>query len=277
MKFVYFGYDSMLTVAVQLIEAGHELSGVMSFPCDQMFNFNHNCQALAKKYGASYIESPVSDIHIDSFLQKGVQLFVSAGYPYKIPYIDEGRAYGVNIHPSFLPYGRGLMPVPYILAERNREAAGYTIHKLTSEFDAGDILFQEHIALNDVETVESYCAKILTKAPLRMAKMTQEIADVWSAGKPQGEAKAMSYPMPSQEMRTLDWGHSVSDILNLQRAFGRYGSYGYFKGALWNIYACDGWVEAHAYEAGDCIELQNNLAIIAVADGFIALKEFSKA
>ena len=49
MKFVYFGYDFMLGTVHRLLDDGHELAGIFSFPCDNVFNFNVETTALAKK------------------------------------------------------------------------------------------------------------------------------------------------------------------------------------------------------------------------------------
>ena len=274
MKFVFFGYDLMLPIVQDLVAQGHTLVGVMSFPCDQVFNFNTNCQALARECGASYVESPACDVHIESFLGKDVQLFLSAGYPHKIPSIDEEKAYALNIHPSYLPYGRGIMPVPHILLGRVQEAAGYSIHKLTQDFDAGDIVFQERIDIDEAESVERYCAKILSRIRPQMVNLINSLDGFLSQAKEQDESLATHYSMPSAQMRTLDFEQPVAKLLQISRAFGRYGCFAHLSGHLLNVFACDGWEENHDYQIGTCLTLQNNLAVIAVSDGFLAFKEF---
>ncbi len=274
MKFVFLGYDYMLPVAQTLIKDNHELIGIMSIPCDQIFNFNHNCKALSQHLGASYIESKVNEAHIESFIGKGAELFVSAGYPYKIPPIDEKKAYGMNIHPSYLPHARGPMPIPHIIMNEDEKASGYTIHKLADKFDMGDILFQEKIALKADENVERYCAKIAAKAPLAAQGLLKDIKTSWKKAKAQKKGKGSFYSMPTQGMRTLNWDEPLDTIMKKIRAFSRFGCYADFAGQKWHIYACDGWPEKHNYQPGECLTVQNNLAIIAVKNGFIALKEF---
>lgn len=274
MKFVFLGYDFMLPVAEQLINDGHELIGIISFPCDQVFNFNHNCQILAKHVGATYIESPVNDTHIESFITKGATAFISAGYPHKIPSIDEDKAYGINIHPSYLPHARGAMPVPHIIINEDTEAAGYTIHKLTQQFDAGDILFQQHVFIEENECVERYCAKILASAPSKMTSIMKNIDTSWAQAKEQKHDAASNCTTPNSQMRTLDWSQNVTTIMKTAHAFGRYGCFANIEDRIFNVFACDGWVEKHGLQPGTCITVQNNLAIIAAQNGFIALKEF---
>jgi len=276
MRFVFLGYDLMLPLAKQLINDGHELLGIMSFPCDQHFNFNLNCQSLSKKTNASYIESPIQDIHIDSFIGKGATLFISAGYPHKVPPINPSKAYGINIHPSYLPYARGPMPIPHIIINEETEAAGYTIHKLAPEFDAGDILFQQHIELSDNISVEKYCAQILANAPKEASRIIANLDHHWAQSSPQDNTKASSHRLPDTAARTLNWSQNIEHIQRTQRAFGHYGCFAQFGGKLWTILSCEGWTQEHEHKIGTCVSLQNNMAIIAAKNGFIALTDFEE-
>jgi len=49
----------------------------------------------------------------------------------------------LNIHPSYLPYGRGRDPIVWSI--RYGFPAGVTLHKITSGVDEGPILYQEEI------------------------------------------------------------------------------------------------------------------------------------
>jgi len=275
MRFVFLGYDLMLPIAKRLINDGHELVAIMSFPCDQYFNYNLNAQSLAKKHGADYIESPISSVHINSFYEKEVDLFVSAGYPHKIPFIREERAYSINVHPSFLPEARGMMPIPHIIVEKIKSAAGFTIHKLSEDFDKGDILHQEKILLENDDSVESYSSKIIIHAPAALSNLLGEIKEKWKDTVPQDEDYATYFPPPDDATRTLHWEDNVKDIQRRAAAFGRYGCYGMVGKKRLNIFALDGWEEPHQYKPGACVSIQNNIAIIAARDGFITIKDFS--
>jgi len=49
----------------------------------------------------------------------------------------------LNVHPSFLPYGRGRDPVFWSL--RNDQPSGVTLHEISLNIDDGPILYQEEI------------------------------------------------------------------------------------------------------------------------------------
>jgi methionyl-tRNA formyltransferase len=56
-----------------------------------------------------------------------------------------------NIHPSNLPKYRGIKPLENALAN-SEKVIGVTLHELTSEIDAGDILLQKLICINENQT-----------------------------------------------------------------------------------------------------------------------------
>lgn len=274
MKFVYFGYDFMLPSIERLMDEGHELIGVFSFECDNVFNFNTDSQKLAQLAGASFIFSPAEDFHLKSFLDKGVEVFISAGYPHKIPPIDENQAYAVNVHPTRLPKGRGLMPIPRIILDNMKDAAGFTAHKMTQEFDAGDILLQSKFNLGPKETVETYTAKIATRAPDFFSELFENLPDLWKNATPQNEKKASTVKPPTDKERTLDWNKTVADIDRTGRAFGRFGSIAEFNKRRWVIFHYDCWEEKHDLEPGTVAALLSREVTIAAKDGFICLKQF---
>lgn len=274
MKFVYFGYDFMLGSVLRLIREGHELIGIFSFPCDNIFNFNARTQALALELDIPYSESKPLPLDIQAYQSQGCEVFFSAGYPYKIPPIPDD-VYGINFHPSLLPQGRGIMPTPTILMH-HPEASGVSVHKLTQNFDEGDILIQRAIPLSTHDDVETLSSRIALCAPDIISGVFARLPDLWRDAKPQDPVKASYFPMPDEAMRTLDWKKSVAEIECTGRAFGRFGALARLQGKLWAVYNFKGWVEPHSYRPGDVACILSREIVIAVKDGFICLKDFQE-
>lgn len=274
MKFVYFGYDFMLHGAQRLIDEGHELAAIFTFECDNVFNFNTKTLALARGLDVPlYMDKPQGE-QIESLTGDGVEVFLAAGYPFKIPTPQEdteaGKAYGVNCHPSLLPKGRGLMPTPYIIM-REPEAAGVTLHKMTSEFDGGDVLLQEAFDLSPRETVESYSARVTMAAPDLMARVFEDLSGYWRDAKPQDSNEATYFPPPSDDMRMLDPALPVAKLEAIGRAFGHFGALANFDGKLWAVYDFDGWEAEHNHDPGAVVQRLSRSTVIAVSDGFLCL------
>lgn len=273
MKFVFFGYDFSLNIFERLIADGHEPLGVFSFPCDNQFSFN---QALIDRINAlgifGTLEPPKPE-HIAHFLEQGAALFVASGYLYKIPPIDAAKAYAVNIHPSLLPKGRGIMPTPYILTGYP-EAAGVTVHKITDDFDTGDILVQKPLSLSDLETVETYSARAAFLAEELLSEVIVQIKEQWAGATAQDESQATYFPKPTAQMRFLDWSKPVEELARLARAFGRFGCVGICDGQHYAIYHLDVWTEKHTHKPGTIVRHMQREMIVAAKDGFVCIKDF---
>lgn len=270
MKFVYCGYDFMLGIVHRLMKDGHEPVGLFTFLCDNIFNFNRETEALGKKLNIPvHFEKPHRE-DINAMTAKGADIFIAAGYLYKIP--DTAPAYGINIHPACLPKGRGLMPIPFILLD-HPEAAGFTIHKLDDKLDAGDIIAQKKFELAETETVESLSARIAANAPELLAEIMNDLPKFWNAAKKQDESMALSFPPPSDRIRLLDWELPIERLDKIARAFGHYGSLAVIDGHMHAVYAHEIRKDRHDFPAGKVVSHGNSKTTIAANGGFLIVKK----
>jgi methionyl-tRNA formyltransferase len=277
MRFVYFGYDFMLPAVLALREQGHELIGIFSFEVDNTFNFNHQTQALAAELGMPFILSKPEDHHLQALLARGCEVFLSAGYPHKIPPVDETAAYAVNIHPAYLPRARGLMPIPRIIIDNATNAAGFTAHKMTQHFDAGDILLQRKFSLSPRETVETYTAKISMRAPAFAVELFAGLPKLWRAARPQSERAASHFKPPTDADRTLDWTKTAEHLDRIARGFGRFGTVAHTSEGSFVVFDAVFWKENHTHAPGTIMARSPRDMTIACADGYACLRELYAA
>ncbi len=278
MKFCFFGYDHTLDIAQRLIADGHQLMHIFTFPCDNRFVFNQHIKYFAAQSKISLTEEPIRPKDVKRLLKKKCKLFFSSGYPHKIPVVPEDQAYAVNLHPALLPKARGIMPLPYIIAE-DPKAAGFTFHKMTQEFDAGDVLFQQAIEINEQDDIETLGSKIALQCPKKASEIIGNIEKYWSNAQPQNHENASEYPQPTDEFRTLNWKDSAKAVNKKCRAFGRFGiiaNIGNEAGQTQKlvVHNASAWKEEHTYEAGTLLRSQTREIVIAISDGYICLKEF---
>ena len=264
----------MIHAPRRLMDEGHELAGIFTFECDNVFNFNIKTAELARELDIPITQDQPTPDDIQKFIDDGVECFICAGYPFKIPPIDEEHAYGINVHPAYLPKGRGIMPTPFIILGQEN-AAGFSIHKLTEKFDAGDIIGQKKFILTPHESVETYAARVALAAPEMLSEIMDDIATFWHDAAPQDEESARYFPLPDDEMRLLDWQSTTAEINQTARAFGRFGCIAHFADQDWVIYELDTWEEDHDFVPGAVVwEGAGREALIAAADGFVCLKDF---
>lgn len=273
MKFVFFGYDYSLPMLQRLLDDGHELISIFTFECDNLFNFNRDIIKLAQKLNVPFTKARPQAEDIAFFTREGTQVFISCGYSYKIPSIDEKKAYGINIHPSLLPRGRGAMPTPHIIMNEP-EIAGFTIHKLTPDFDAGDILHQESITLGAQDNMDSYTSALQARIPDALSKVMSDLPAYWSAATPQDESQTSHIPEPNHAMRTISWDEDLQQIDRRARAFGSFGCLIDIEGHRYAFFAHEINAEDHGQPTGAVISKTNNEIKLAAKGGTITLTKF---
>lgn len=121
--------------------------------------------------------------------------------------LDLPRSGCLNVHPSLLPANRGPEPLFWTFRE-GHETTGVTIHVMSEEMDAGDILAQEVIDVPDgirYEQLESQCAQI---GATLLAKTVWSIYEGNATYIPQDETKSYYHPMSTSEdfiVRADEW------------------------------------------------------------------------
>lgn len=103
-------------------------------------------------------------ISLDFLKTNDIDFLISNGYApiIKEPIISEYHHKIINIHPTFLPYGRGIYPLLWSLLEST--PIGITIHFINNGIDSGEILFQKEISLDDNFTLKQGYEVLLKEA-----------------------------------------------------------------------------------------------------------------
>lgn len=93
----------------------------------------------------------------DFFVDHKVELVVDAGYDriHTRPFLDAFAGRIVNVHPSLLPMFSGGMDAIEQALDSGLKFTGATVHIVTAEVDAGPILAQEAVPIEEGDTVES--------------------------------------------------------------------------------------------------------------------------
>lgn len=153
-------------------------------------------------------------------------LVVCYGFPWKFPpaALRATASGAINVHTSMLPKYRGPIPVNWAIRNGDSEI-GVSVHRMTEEFDSGDILVQESgIALDDDVVpdrlwaeVDRYIARLL---PIALAQVEKGVSGVV-----QRDDQASYAGWMEPEFSYVDWGRTRREIHNQVRAM-RFGSSG---------------------------------------------------
>lgn len=208
--------------------------------------------------------------------QAGTELVVVVGYPWLVP-VDPTLP-AINIHPSLLPDGRGPAPVQWVLST-HPGAAGVTIHKLTAEADAGDILAQEPMTLTAADDLHTVFARTYWRSAQMMAAILSDFPRAWAAAVPQAGAGRWTADHP--EVFTIGAATRVGEALHHWRAFGpglvawdgmdQGGPDRNTHRTRW-VAAVRGWPESHGLAPGTVVSDDGRITTLAVADGFLLIE-----
>ncbi len=178
-----------------------------------------------------------------------------------------------NLHGSLLPRYRGRAPVNWVLVNGERET-GVTLHRMVARADAGDIVAQRAVAIDDSDTAQSLFRKLVPLAveivrefhPLIVEGRAPRIAQDIGAGSYFGRR--------GPEDGRLDWNWPARRIFNLVRAVAHPypGAFCAVKGRklfIWETRIAT--EDGKAGEAGRVIGKRGGAAIVAAGAGSIAI------
>jgi methionyl-tRNA formyltransferase len=161
------------------------------------------------------------------------QLLISVGYPYLIDRkIIKLVKYAINLHPTLLPKYRGYRSGPYIILN-DETKTGVTVHFITDSLDAGDIIFQQEVALTKFDTVKSMMNKTSKIEGQALCEAIKRLKDGSFKRIKQKKDEATTYTykrMPKDSF--IDWNKSLKELYNVVRACDpkEYPAYFYVDG-----------------------------------------------
>lgn len=99
--------------------------------------------------------------NLNNFLTKNkFDLCILAGYMRIIDKSTLNHSKFVNIHPSLLPYYKGKNTIKRIYKDKSCDSSGISIHYVNEFVDAGEIIIQKKIKLNQYLSYSEYEKKI---------------------------------------------------------------------------------------------------------------------
>jgi methionyl-tRNA formyltransferase len=275
MKVVYCGYDFFWNVLQEILDGKHQLLALYTFRTDDHYDFHQKVTALAHAVETPLHLDPITLHSLDPIPRADRHLLICAAYPHKVPIeVIASFEYVVNVHPSLLPAGRGPWPLPWSIL-RGDVKTGVTLHKLDRDWDAGDILLQEEIAVSAAENLESLSAKLQLRAAPLVAKFLANPRDIWRNAWPQSEGSYQSWPQESD--RTIVWDAEVASIDRVIRAFGKFESFAWIQGRKYFVRDASVWQQQHAYAPGTLVHVMNRELVVAARDGLVCVRHFELA
>lgn len=271
MRFAIATIDRYIGIFDTFCQAGWRAQKLFTVPIrDPEFGNQRAAIALAEQQSAAIQLSRITARDIAELGRDGCEVLIVAGYDWKVPPWAPLVNHAVNFHPAPLPQGRGPYPLPRAILE-NRPIWGVSCHRLSSEFDAGDILASELFAMHPDECHESLDLRVQMAGKKLAARVARDFPALWRAAVPQDSGSY--WPKINLRERVLDFGKPLAELLRHVRAYGRTGSIINLAGTWLIVKRASGWHERHAHRPGDIVHVYGREAVIAAADGYLALLE----
>ena len=275
MKIAYCGYDFFHACLRELLQQEHQILRVFSFSSNAPIDSYAYVKEICQQRKIPFTLQPITSQDLEILASKQCDLLITAGYPHKIPDLAPYAMRGINVHPTLLPQGRGVWPLPWLIL-KDFSYSGVTLHRLSQQWDSGDILLQDRYEISARDNLESLSAKAQILATQLIRRCFSDFEQYWQNAQAQAQS-AEYWPYPPAHYRYIDWRQTVAQIDKTCRAFGKAGSVASFDGKTWLVYDLVAWQTAHDHECGSVVHKTNTEMVVAASDGLCSLRYFSLA
>lgn len=227
MRVVFFGVDGVLSLhALTAIGAEHQVVGVVRAmsrarpPAGRArrllgaaaralgFRRGGTLAGAARSYGAPLWEAQGGDDPVIAAEVRGAQpdVVCIVGYPWLLrgEILTHPPALTLNVHAALLPRHRGPLPLFWIYHHDDRNT-GVTVHGVTDQADAGDILGQESFPLPRGFPVERLNRLNAERGARLLVQVLADVAAGRTSPRPQDEALATPAPRIRPGTRMIDF------------------------------------------------------------------------
>ena len=283
MKIIFFGSDDFAGVHLEsLLISGHEVLACVTGP--------DKPQGRGMKFGISPIKKMAQERQIPchqplSLKDKDIvdvlrsymaDIFVVVAYGRLLTQevLDIPKIYCMNVHGSLLPKYRGAAPINWAILNGDKET-GVTLQKMALELDAGDVIAQERMIIDEHESAVGLRKRMAQVG----AKLLIQILGIKLLGQvplnPQDEAQVTYAPKLTKEMGRIDWNRSARLIIDQIRGLQPWpGAYTFYNGKMLKVTQ----VELSTEELGTSIPGQvfkvgKNGFLVTCAEEVLLIKE----
>ena len=214
------------------------------------------------------IVEPITSIEIDLLLSVNY-LFVA---PEKL--LKTAGKYAINIHGSLLPRYRGRTPHVWAIIN-NESLTGVTAHLMEPECDAGDIILQQEIAIEQNHTGGDLLRKFEEVYPVVIDEILEKVAVGSIPRFVQNESHATYFGKRTPEDGRINWDWQRERIRNWIRAQAKPypGSFFCIHGKTVRVHASEFSNLGFHHEVANGTVLQNDPLTVKCPNGALQLLE----
>ncbi len=192
-----------------------------------------SCAELAARHGVPVHFDQKAELAFEQIRPLRPSIIYSFSYRHLIPEQTlELAPFGAfNLHPSLLPAYRGRAPVNWVLVNGERET-GVTLHCMVARADAGDIVGQRAVAIDDADNALTLYRKLVPLGVELIEELHPKIAAGAAPRRKMDISKGSYFGRRKPDDGRIDWRWPARRIFNLVRAVTHPypGAFGFVSG-----------------------------------------------
>lgn len=181
----------------------------------------------------------------------------------------------INVHASLLPKYRGAAPIHWAIINGEVET-GITTMYMDVKLDAGDMLLQEKVTIEEDETLGVLHDKLAKLGGKTLVKTVKALKNNSLSRIPQDHTQATYATKIEKKDVEIDWHQSAKQIKNLVRGTNPWpGAYTLLDKKIWKIWQVDIKEQEGTYGLpGEILEVNGDKGlIVAAGQGKLILRE----
>lgn len=219
-KIVFMGTpDFSVPILRNLVEEGYEIVGVVTQPDRpkgrKKILTPPPVKVEAEKHGIKVLQPEKIRHEVEDVLALQPDLIVTAAFGQILPNaLLEAPKYGcINVHASLLPELRGGAPIHYSILQ-GKAKTGITIMYMAEKLDAGDILTQAEVVIEERDTVGLLHDKLSAAGVQLLSETIPSLLAGKLTPKKQDDTKATFASNIKREQEKVNWSKAGEEIYN---------------------------------------------------------------
>jgi methionyl-tRNA formyltransferase len=178
----------------------------------------------------------------------------------------------INLHPSLLPDLRGACPVQWALIY-GYDKTGITTIKMNEDFDAGDILYQEVVEINDTDSAGTLHDRLAERGAMLLDITIRDCFNDRLNPIPQEEGNFKKAPKIKKSDRVINWNLSANKLNNYIRGLTPYpGAFSYLDNKRICFREVGIFSEEDRGNPGEVVDIVEDGIVVGTGDGLIIIR-----
>ena len=282
MRIVFMGTpDFSVPVLDALIEAGHEIAGVVTQPDKPKGRGKAVAMTPVKEkalehglsvYQPLKVRTP-EFVQVLRELKPDVMVVVAFGQILTKEVLDIPPLGCVNVHASLLPKYRGAAPIQWAVIDGEKET-GVTTMMMDEGIDTGDMLEKEIVPIEDEETGDSLHDKLMAAGARLIVSTLKKIQDGTIERTPQTDEETFYARILKKDMGDVDWNLDAHANERLVRGLNSWpGTYTKWNGKTVKIWKAKAVDREYEGALGEAVYVDKETILVKTGKGCLSLLE----